>query len=129
MLVKIDDDLAAAYAGMVRSLDTSTIVERQLARFIEYPPTVRVLPLAHDHLQQVEHLLGGGSIKSPEDLVERVRSYASVSLGKITLDLSVGQKAEIVHRAAKRGISPEAVMKEMVDIVLDEIFQSVTPYR
>ena len=55
--------------------------------------------------------------------------YASVTLGKVVLDLSHAQKSEIVHRATKRGITPDAVIREMVDIVLDQIFEAVTPYR
>jgi hypothetical protein len=129
MHVKIDDDLAAAYAKMSRTIPVETLLERQLARFMDYPPTIRIMPVGGDDLQQLEHLLGGGSIKSPADLVERVRSYASITLGKITLDLSTAQKIELAHRAAKRGISPEAVAKELVEIITEEMFASVTPYR
>jgi hypothetical protein len=129
MRIDIPDDLADRYTAMSVTQPLPLLIERQLARFADYPATVRVLPLGGDHLQQLEHLLGGGQIKSPADLVERVRRYASITLGKVVLDWTPAQKTEITHRAAKRGITPDAVAREIIDIVLEECFQSVTPYR
>jgi hypothetical protein len=129
MRIEIPDDLADRYLAMSSTIPLQQLIERQLARFAAFPTTVRVIPLAADHLQQLEHLLGGGQIASQQALVDRVRQYASITLGKITLDFSPAQKEEIVHRAAKRGITPQAVAAEMVEILLDEMFQSVTPYR
>ena len=131
MQIKIDDDLAARYLAIAEDCKQplQQVIERQLARFVDYPPTVRALVLGRDPLQQIEHLLGGGQLTSPQVLVDRVRSYASVTLGKVVLDLSPAQKTEITYRAQKRGISPDAVIQEMVDIVLDQIFDAVTPYR
>lgn len=129
--IKIDDDLAARYSQIAEESrqPLQQVIERQLARFADYPSTVRVLPLARDDLQQIEHLLGGGSITSPKALVDRIRAYASITLGTITLDLSAAQKEEIAYRAQKRGLTPDAVAREMCDIVLEQIFQAVTPYR
>ena len=129
MRIDLSDDLCDRYLTHSTTIPLPQLLERQLARFADYPSTARILPLGKDHLQQIEHLLGGGQIKTPQDLVDRVRSYASIRLGGITLDLSPAQKAEITHRAEKRGLTPEAVIREMVDIVLEEIFTSVTPYR
>ena len=129
MRVDLSDDLCDRYLAHSPTIPLPQLLERQLARFADYPSTIRVVPLAREPLQQIEHLLGGGQIKTPQDLVDRVRSYASIRLGEITLDLSQAQKAEITHRAEKRGLTPEAVIREMVDIVLEEIFTAVTPYR
>lgn len=130
-MVKLDDDVLAAYDKMALEFKQplTQILDRQLARFSIFPPTVRIVPLAREALQEVEHLLGGGQIQSGEALVNRVRDYASITLGRIALDLSPAQKAEIVHRAAKRGMTPDAVVKELVGIVLDSMFDAVTPYR
>ncbi len=131
MQIKIDDDLAARYDHIAQESKQplQQVIERQLARFADYPSTIRILPLAREHLQQIEHLLGGGSITAPEQLVSRVRAYASLTLGTITLDLTPAQKEEIAYRAKKRGITPDAVAREMVEIVLEQIFEAVTPYR
>jgi hypothetical protein len=129
MRITIPDDLAQRYEALSPSQPLDTIIERQLARFAALSPSVRVVPLTGDHLQQLEHLLGGGQIANPQALVDRVRAYASLTIGKITLDLSPAQKQEIQYRATKRGISAEAVAREMCDIVLDEVFERVTPYR
>ncbi len=45
------------------------------------------------------------------------------------MDLTPAQKAELVHRAQKQGRSPQAVVEELVGVVLDTMFDAVTPYR
>jgi hypothetical protein len=129
--VKLDDDLLARYDQMATEFKQPLpqILERQLARFQDFPPTVRVVPLARDPLQQVEKLLGGGQIQSGQVLVDRVKSYSQAKLGSVEIDFSPAQKAELVHRAQKRGVTPEVVVKELVAIILDSAFDSVTPYR
>ena len=131
MLIKLDDDLVARYDAIAAECKQplAQVLERQLARFADYPPTQRAIILGRDHLQQVEKLLGGGQIQSPAALEARVRSYASVSLGKVVLDFTPAQKAEIAHRAEKRGMTPAAVAQELVHLVLDQAFDAVTPYR
>ncbi len=131
MQIKLDDDLVATYQQIATDFNqpVAQVIERQLARFADYPSTVRVVPLARDALQQVEKLLGGGQIQSGQVLVDRVRSYASITLGGVVLDFSQAQKEEIVHRAQKRGMTPGQVMQELIDIVLADAFEKVTPYR
>jgi hypothetical protein len=131
MIVKIDDDLAAKYAAAAEESKQplDLFIGRQLARFLDYPPTVRVIPVAKDVLQQIEKTLGGGQITTAAILLARIQSYAQVRLGDIVLDLSPVQKQEVAHRAEKRGIPPEAVVKELVDLLLDQMFDAVTPYR
>ncbi len=129
MLVHLDDDLCVRYQAMAPTQPLAQILGRQLARFADYPATVRIVPLARDALQQIEHLLGGGQIATGTALESRIRDYASITLGQITLDLSAAQKAELVHRAAKRGMTPDALAHEMVDTLLDQLFEVSTPYR
>lgn len=131
MLVKLDDDLLAAYQRWAdeSKQPLAALLERQLARFQDYPPTLRVLPLGRGPLQQIEALLGGGQITTPEALVDRVRGYASVTLGKVVLDLSHAQKTELAYRAQKRGIAPDALVQEMVTLIIENMFEAVTPYR
>lgn len=131
MLIKLDDDLLAKYQQIATEYKQplEQVVERQLARFADFPPTVRVVPLVREPLQQVEKLLGGGQIQSGQHLVDRVRGFASVTLGKVEVDFSPAQKAELVHRATKRGVPPEVVVQELITLVLDTAFDAVTPYR
>src|SRR6266851_6684321 len=126
MQIKLDDDLAARYQLLADQCTQplTVVIERQLARFADYPPTLRVLPLAKAQLQEIEHLLGGGQITSAQALVDRVRSYASVTLGGVVLDLSHSQKAELAYRAQKRGMPPDAVVKELVDVILSQLFDA-----
>lgn len=131
MQVKLDDDVLAPYHAMAEESKQplSTVLERQLARFSTFPSTIRVLPLGRDALQQVETLLGGGQLQTPIQLVDRVRAYSQVRLGRIDLDLSLAQKEELAHRAAKQGKTTEALITEMVVTLVDQMFDAITPYR
>lgn len=130
-IVKLDDDLVARYEPYATEakLPVATILERQLARFAAHPPAQQVIPLDRATLQQLESLLGGGTLKSAADLVARTRAYASITLGKVVLDLSPAQKQELVHRATKQGRTPEAVVQELVAQVTTDLFYTPTPYR
>lgn len=130
-LVKLSDDLLVRYDAMAQEYKQplDTLLERQLARFADFPPTIRVVPLSGDALQGIEHILGGGQIRTAADLVSRVKSYAQVTLGSVVIDFSPAQKAELVHRATKRGLPPDQVVKELVALLLDQMFDAVTPYR
>lgn len=130
-VVKLSDDLLLRYAAMAEEYKQplETLLERQLARFVDFPPTVKVVPLAREPLQTIEQTLGGGQIQSAADLVKRVRSYAQVTLGSTVIEFTPAQKAELVHRATKRGLPPDVVVKELVATILDQAFDAVTPYR
>lgn len=130
-IVKLDDDLVARYAAYAEEVHqpVAQILERQLARFAAYPPAQQVIPLDRAALQQLESLLGGGTLKSPADLVARVRAYASITLGKVVLDLSPAQKTELAYRAQKQGKTPEAITQELIDQVTQEMFWAPTPTR
>ena len=130
-LIKLSDDLLVRYDAMAQEYKQplDTLVERQLSRFADFPPTVRVVPLSGETLQRVETLLGGGQIRTAADLLARVKSYAQVTLGNVVIDFSPAQKAELVHRATKRGLPPDQVVKELDALLLDQMFDAVTPYR
>ncbi len=130
-LVKLSDDLLVRYDAMAHEFKQplDQLLDRQLARFVDFPPTVRVVPLSGEALQGIEQILGGGQIRTAVDLVARVKSYAQITLGNVVIDCSPAQKAELVHRATKRGLPPDVLVKEMVDLLLDQLFESVTPYR
>ncbi len=131
MLVKIDDDLAARYDLVAQEYKQplAQVIERQLARFADYPATLRVVVLSRDPLQQIEQLLGGGQLTTPEQLVARVRDYASITLGKIELDFTPAQKQEIAHRAAKHGKSPKEIVQDLVLQVTNTLFWDTVPTR
>ncbi len=130
-LVKLSDDLLVRYSAMAQEYiqPRDTLLERQLARFADFPPTARIVPLSGEHLQRVETLLGGGQIRTAADLLARVQSYAPVPLGHVVIDLTPALKAEVVHRAPKRGVPPDVVVQELVALILDQAFDAVTPYR
>ena len=130
-LVKLDDDLVARYAASLKdpSLPVAPILDAQLARTAAFPPPTPILILDRAHLQPLETLLGGGLIRSADDLVARVRTYASITLGKIVLDLTPAQKEELAYRAQKQGRSPDALVADLVAQVTEAMFWGATPTR
>ena len=131
-LLKLDDDLLAQYDAYAQDshLPVATVVERQLARFVDHPPGAgRVVVLAGLALERLETLLGGGQLTSAGALVARVDSYAKITIGRITLDFTPAQKEEIAHRAQKQGKTPDAVVQDLVAQITDSLFWSPTPSR
>lgn len=76
--------------------------------------TQRVVVLTGEPLQQIEQTLRGGALKSPEDLVKRVQSWAGITIGGIRLDFSPAQLEEIGVRAAKQGKTPKEIVEDIV---------------
>ena len=131
MLVKLDDDLMARYdqAAQLLKQPLAQVVERQLSRFADFPPTTRTIVLAGRDLEEIEKRLGRGQIQSPKQLVERVTDYAKITLGKIELELSASEKQELVYRAQKQGKPPEAIVQELVEQLKTDLFWQPTPVR
>lgn len=131
MLVKLDDDLMAKYDQFAQESrqPLATIVERQLARFSSYPPSARMVVLSRETLQEVETRLGGGQIQTPSALLDRIRQFAQLKFGSIEIPLTPAQKDEVLARAAKQGKSPEAILRDLVDQITEQLFYGPVPTR
>lgn len=71
----------------------------------------------------LEKALGFGSTKSAGDLVTVASRLARLSVGDIAIDFSPGQWDVLAHRAQKRGISVEALVRQIVDKLTADIWE------
>jgi len=116
MILKLSDDIVERYqqAALTSSLPVEHLIERTLARYADYPASMRTLVLSSQILQQVDRLLGPGSTLDPDRFLAALQSYASISIGDVRLDFTQAQKAEIAHRAVRQGKSPREVTEDVV---------------
>ena len=128
MVISIDDKLYARYKEAADSVKfpggTEALIVRQLARMSDYAASARLIILDKAPLQQIEVALGGGSLRSADDLVERIKAYASISLGGVRMDLSPAQLEEVAYRAQKLGKAPDEMLKEMVQQIEGLVFHT-----
>lgn len=124
--LRIDDDLIEEYKGEVsESTSLEMILADRLKRALVMIPNSRYIVLADRARDQMEQLVGGGSLRSADDLLLRVRRLANVKFGDHELDLTPGQMEEIAFRAKKMGKSVEAVVKETWDRFTQDFFSLV----
>ncbi len=131
MQLSIPDELYSDYQSRAKGERKSTIelILAQLRRHLDTPITQRHITLTGAVLEAVETLVGGGSLTSPEDLVEKIQRLARISLGDIRLKFSPVQLEEIATRAQKQGKTPEQVCQDIVDQMAGQFFNGPTPLR
>ncbi len=93
----IDDDLAQVYMdeALERKMPIEQLLADRLVRAAPLDPRSRYVIVADQARVQLEQLLGGGDVKSGEDLVQKVRRLARIKFGDHELQLSAGQLEEI----------------------------------
>lgn len=115
--LRIDDDLLGVYQAEAEASGGKLSLEHVLAdrlKRAEYlVPNSRYIVLADAPRDQMEKLLGGGSLRSGDDLLEKVSRLARVRFGDHTLeDLTPGQMEELVYRAEKMGKTVDQLLQE-----------------
>lgn len=67
-------------------------------------------------------ILGLAALENEKELVGAVGRLARLSIGKIDVDFSPAQWVELRYRADKRGISVQALVKQIVDKITQDIW-------
>lgn len=80
------------------------------------------LVIGGEHRAKLENALGLGATNSPRDLTVAVERLARLSIGEIPVDFSAGQWDVLAHRAKKRGITTDALVRQLVDRITSEIW-------
>jgi hypothetical protein len=73
---------------------------------------------------EVARALGFGSTETSSHLVTAAKRLAHLTIGTIDVDFTPGQWEELAHRATKRGLSVESLVKQIVDKITQDIWQS-----
>lgn len=70
----------------------------------------------------IEQILGIGSTLDASRLVGSITRLARLEIGGVVLDFTPGQWEELHHRAKKRGITTENLVKQIVARITSEIW-------
>lgn len=70
----------------------------------------------------IEQILGIGSTLDAARLVGSITRLARLEIGGVVLDFTPGQWEELHHRAEKRGITTENLVKQIVARITSEIW-------
>lgn len=97
-----------------KTVTVEELLSAQLDRFAGVSPTDRIVVIPSGHRDRLEQLLGGGSLRSSEDLVSRVESLASISIGDVRLGFTPGQMKQLAAIAQRNRKTVEQVVKETV---------------
>lgn len=80
------------------------------------------LQIVDAHRTKLERALGIGSTETPEHLVTAVERLARLTIGDIPIDFTPGQWETLAHRAQKRQISVNALLRQIVDKITADIW-------
>jgi hypothetical protein len=124
----IPDDLFIIYRdeAMSRKISLGDLLRERLQKAVGCDPREHPLILTGGRtMQQIEGHLGGGQLKSAEDLLKKVRRLASIKFGAHEFVLSPGQLEELTFRAAKTGRSIDRLIAEIWRRVSEDFFKYV----
>ncbi len=128
VFLSLDDDL---YEGYVREAQSRKVpigmllVQRlMLARPLD--PRRRGFIVADAQvLQELESVLGGGSLVSERDLIEKVRRLARIQFGDHRFEITPGQLEELKYRATKTGRTVEQLVADLYRRMSVDLFRTV----
>lgn len=124
--ITLDDDLAAKYESIAKisNMPVEKWMSTQLIQFQNILPTSRFIVLMGDNRKAIEKLLGGGTLSSPEQLIENLKKRLANKFASVEFILSESEEREIARRAAKNNVTPEAELQRMFNYVKPLIFGS-----
>jgi hypothetical protein len=123
--------VALSDASMDRLHDLARQQERDLElsasqhlanALISIPSEGRYAVLSQKELQQLEDLLGGGSILNGDDLLKKVQRLAGITYGHIRLQFSPGQLEDLKRKADRQGKTVEQLVEQMAPRIHEQFF-------
>lgn len=128
MRVLIPDDVTALYEAFAdaQGKPVEEVVTAQLRRFAKLEPGKRAIVIPAQLSEPIAAALGGLPLRDAEDLLHRVTAHAALTFEGIDLKLTIGQKRELEHRAAKQGKPVAALVQEIAEVLMRDLFYSVS---
>jgi hypothetical protein len=126
--LSLDDDFAEAYTkeAQSRRLSVAAVIAQRLLTALPLDPRKRGIVIGDAQiLQELESILGGGSLTSERDLVEKVRRLARIKFGDHTFSITPGQFEELKFRATKTGRSVEQLIADLYTRMSQDLFRTV----
>ncbi len=97
---------------------------QELARAYETIVPEAQLTLTPEQITRIAKCVRFGGTATAESLVSAIESLAFVAIGEHRLPFTPGQIAELKLRADKRGMAYDAYVKRIVDLILEQFFQT-----
>ena len=128
MRVTIPDDVAETYESYAdrQAKTVEDIVTTQLRRFSKLEPGRKALIVQADVAERLEATLGGLPFRDSADLLQRIEAHAALTFEGINLELTIGQKRELEARAEKQGKPVAALVKEIADRLMRDLFYNIS---
>lgn len=80
------------------------------------------LVLSGQHQTRLARHLGLGSTETADHVTAAVARLAQLRIGEIDVDFTPGQWEALKHRAEKRGLSVDALMRQIVDKITQDLW-------
>ena len=105
-------------------------VEDQLSRLLKTAAdlrlsTSRVVPLVGPDLQNLEAILGGGSVLHGQDLVKKVERLAGISFRHVRLPFTPNQLEVLQEKAARNGLTVQQLVERTAPRMYEQFFGMV----
>lgn len=130
--IQLPDDVYDAYtsaaegmAGLGHPLSPEEIMVDRLTRFKDVSPSDRVVVVDPKVRNRLEQILGGGSLKDAEDLLQKVEGLADIQIGEIRVEFSPGELKQMKHWANRQGKAVDYIVKDIVTRIKLTIFDYV----
>ncbi|SRR6266487_1132009 len=126
--LSLDDDLAECYQkeAASRRVPIGAVIAQRLTDARSLDPRKRGFVVADAQvLQELESILGGGSLVSERTLVEKVRRLARIRFGDHTFQITPGQFEELAFRAKKTGRTVEQLVADLYQRMAQDLFRTV----
>lgn len=91
----------------------------------QIPTGARVILLTGETLDQLEQILGGGSILNAEDLLKKVERLAGISFVHLRLPFSPSQLEQLQEKARRQGLTVEQLVHRTAPRVYEQFFDLV----
>ena len=129
--LQLPDDLYDAYCELAtqllpRSASPEDVMISHLDKFKWMQPMTRAVIITGRERERVEELLGGGMVKDPADLVQKLEGLVSIKIEGVEVNFSAGEKQELSIYAAKNGITVQEAVERTVHGMRGQFFNYVT---
>lgn len=120
----IPDAVLDAYQTYADRQGTSLdqVISNQLRRFSRLEPGKTAVVIPAELSAALAERLGGLPLKDGTDLLARLTALAGITFADIRIPLTIAQTEELAYRAQRQGRPVEALVKEVVDRITQDLF-------
>ncbi len=129
--VLVDEDTLAKLQTIADDTrkDLEVVAQVKLKAGVSLLPPGRVVVVGGDLLEELEAILGGGSLLNGPDLLKKVRRLAGISFLHVRLPFTPNQMEALEDKAARQGFSVEQLVNRTAPRIYEQFFDLVERSR